>query len=114
MGQGRLARHVWGGGGGPGWGFVRVQVQVGQGSGIKDHSGLGTASATFSHCEGSIVARVAVQGRGRGSMRREVTGLQLGSPTICVCVHAAGYMCKCRLTFNLMMIALTVYPGPCH
>ena len=40
---------------------------------------LGTASATFLHCEGIKVLRVAVQSRGPGV---RYTYLQLGSPAI--------------------------------
>ena len=41
---------------------------------------LNTASAAFSHREGSAVARVAVQSREPRNTGREVTYLQLGSP----------------------------------
>ena len=47
-----------------------------------------TASAAFSHREGNMVTRVAVQNR---NTHREVAYLQLGSPAICmrvaVCLH---------------------------
>ena len=52
---------------------------------------LNTASAAFSHREGSMVTRVAVQSRGPRNTHCEVTYLQLGSPAICmrvaVCLH---------------------------
>ena len=66
---------------------------VGQGVVRHEWGVLNTASAAFSHREGSIVTRVAVQSRGpRNTHReREVTYLQLGSPAICmrvaVCLH---------------------------
>ena len=62
--------------------LTAVSVRVGR----HEWGVLNTASAAFSHSEGSRVTWVAIQSRGSRSTHREVTYFQLVSPAICVCV----------------------------
>ena len=75
---------------------TRVSGTAVIGQGVVKHVWVApnTASAAFSHREGSMVTQVAIQSRRPRNTHREVTYLQLGSPVKMACVWLCACICR--------------------